>query len=566
MYPKKLYVLLSERQKRRGITVTASAVCSAVLDLLGIAALIPVLMLVLDTGAVTGDGFLARFYRAAGFSGIPAFATAVCAAVLAVVVLKNLLGLYLADFRNRYLLSLYADLSARMYESCLSRGLLFIRKHNTVKLTNNVNAVCYRLALGVVGPQLTILSETVLLATMGIALLLYNPQIVLFAAAVFIPTSAVYTWYIRRRMEENGKQENSLQVRQNKMMYESLRGYADIEMNGARGYVAKRFREGLSALGRYRRKAALMQNAAGRIVETGLVLGLVLIVIAGLWTGHDLASLKITLGVFAIASFRIIPAVNRIVGSRIEIKRNMFTVNTVAEAVLDNPAGAPAEDTARMPFTQEIRVENLSFSYDGENKVIDNLSFTVRKGEHVGFRGPSGKGKSTLFNLLLGFFTPQQGEICIDGAPLTEANSRAWRNQAAYVSQEVFMADLSLAENIAFGIPKEEIDPKRLAEAVETASLTELAASLPDGLDTIPGEAGCRLSGGQRQRIGIARALYKQATVLLLDEATSSLDERTEWEINTAIAHLSDRHRELTLLVISHREHALSFCDRIIDL
>lgn len=566
MYPKKLYALLSERQKRRGITVTVCAVCSALLDLLGIAALIPVLMLVLDSGVVTGNGFLARFYRTAGFSGIPAFATAVCAAMLAVVVLKNLLGLYLADFRNRYLLSLYADLSARMYESCLSRGLLFIRQHNTAKLTNNVNAVCYRLALGVVGPQLTILSETVLLATMGIALLLYNPQIVLFAAAVFIPTSVVYTRYIRRRMEENGKQENSLQVRQNKMMYESLRGYADIEMNGARGYVSKRFREGLSALGRYRCKAALMQNAAGRIVETGLVLGLVLIVIAGLWTGHDLASLKITLGVFAIASFRIIPAVNRIVGSRIEIKRNMFTVNTVAEAVMDNPAGATAEDTARMPFTQEIRVENLSFSYDGENKVIDNLSFTVRKGERVGFRGPSGKGKSTLFNLLLGFFTPQQGEICIDGVPLTKANSRAWRNQAAYVSQEVFMADLSLAENIAFGIPREEIDPKRLAEAVEAASLTELAASLPDGLDTVPGEAGCRLSGGQRQRIGIARALYKQATVLLLDEATSSLDERTESEINAAIAHLSDRHRELTLLVISHREHALSFCDRIIDL
>ena len=218
-----------------------------------------------------------------------------------------------------------------------------------------------------------------------------------------------------------------------------------------------------------------------------------------------------------------------------------------------------------MPFQHEIRFEHIGFGY-GDRTVLKDFSLTIRKGERIGIRGYSGAGKTTLFNLLCGFFPPDTGRISIDGTVLSPDNVRAWQNNLAYVSQDVFLPDISIAENIAFGHPRDEISPTRLAAAIRAASLEELVAGLPDGADTVAGEAGCRLSGGQRQRIGIARALYKDASVLLFDEATSSLDAKTEREIVEAIESLSSRHKELTILMISHRDNTLAFCDRIIDL
>ena len=184
--------------------------------------------------------------------------------------------------------------------------------------------------------------------------------------------------------------------------------------------------------------------------------------------------------------------------------------------------------------------------------MLHGLTLTIRKGEHVGIRGASGAGKTTLFNLLLGFYTPTGGEIMIDGEPLTAANRRRWQNAVGYVSQHVFLLDGTLLENIE--------------ESLRAARLEDFVQSLSAGIDTPIGEAGNKLSGGQRQRIGIARALYKQANILFFDEATSALDSGTEEGINRSIAELSQHNRDLTIVVIAHRESSLEYCDRIITL
>ncbi|MDE5637707.1 MAG: ABC transporter ATP-binding protein/permease, partial [Alistipes sp.] len=171
---------------------------------------------------------------------------------------------------------------------------------------------------------------------------------------------------------------------------------------------------------------------------------------------------------------------------------------------------------------------------------------------------------TTLFNILLGFYAPTSGRITIDGVPLDAATRRRWQNAVGYVSQNVFITDSSFAQNVALGAAPDDIDRRRVHQALEAADLAEFVESLPKGMDTPIGECGCRLSGGQRQRIGIARALYKQADVLFFDEATSSLDNRTEESINRSISELSERNRELTIVVIAHRESSLDYCDRII--
>jgi ABC-type multidrug transport system fused ATPase/permease subunit len=218
-------------------------------------------------------------------------------------------------------------------------------------------------------------------------------------------------------------------------------------------------------------------------------------------------------------------------------------------------------------FNKGVEVRGISFSFpDGGHKVFDKFSMEIRKGEKVGVKGPSGGGKTTLFNLLLGFYKPDEGGIYIDGKELTVANRAGWLKYAGYVQQDVFILDASLAENIAFGVPPGDIDREKVERIIKEVSLSSYLKQLPEGIDTRIGEMGAKLSGGQKQRVGIARALYKGADILFLDEATSSLDSTTEAEINQSILELSRYRDDLTIIAIAHRESSLKFCDRVIDL
>lgn len=250
------------------------------------------------------------------------------------------------------------------------------------------------------------------------------------------------------------------------------------------------------------------------------------------------------------------------------VKYNRYTIDILGEAHPDAEERSGEQSAERLPFRERIRLDEVSFHFDDApgHDVLHDLSLTIRKGERLGIRGRSGAGKTTLFNLLLGFYAPTAGSILIDGTPLDDQTRRRWQNSVGYVSQTVFLTDSTFAANVALGEREEDMDRGRIARALEAARLSDFVATLPQGMDTPIGECGCRLSGGQRQRIGIARALYKQADVLFFDEATSSLDNRTEEDINHAIEALSARNAELTIVVIAHRESSLEYCDRIIDI
>jgi len=206
----------------------------------------------------------------------------------------------------------------------------------------------------------------------------------------------------------------------------------------------------------------------------------------------------------------------------------------------------------------------LTYVYPGGEEVLENLDVCIRKGEYVGFRGYSGVGKSTLFNLLLGFLKPTGGQIYIDQTELTPEVRVLWLQKVGYVPQDVFIFQGTLAENIALGC--KEVNRERILQLLEQVSLGKWLQTLDKGIDTVLGEAGGRLSGGQKQRIGIARALYKDIEVLLLDEATSALDNHTEKEVNETLCHLKQMYEQLTILSIAHRESSLTYCDRVITL
>lgn len=585
--------------RRRGLWVAATLLLRALLNLVGLAVLLPVLVLVLDPASLTGDGPAAKAYAWSGIAAPQRFALAVCGAVVAVIVLKCLVNLALARAERRYIYDLYQALSRRLYIAYHDKGLGFVKRSNSAVLARNVNVVCLQFAAGVLKPAAAIAAEAMLFVLLFGALMLYTPLAAVLALCVFLPAMWLYYLLIRNRINRYGEQENRAQREKSRLVAETFRGYADLEINGAFPQMLRAFDRAMDEVVRTRLKEASVGMLPSAMTEIGLSVGMALLVAFGM---SGKADMQLLFGVFAIAALRLMPSVRNIMGAWTTIRYNRYSIAILDEALADGSAaeaaaspldrkngrptagvGTPSvapvptapkemadnapDTTGVLPFAHEIAVRNLSFRFEDDGReLFRNLSLTIRKGERVGIRGVSGAGKTTLLNLLLGLYEPTGGDIAIDGVPLTAANRRAWQNRIGYVSQNLFLIDGTFAENVALGCTADRIDRERAAEALRIARMGDFIASLPQGMDTPIGECGCRLSGGQRQRIGIARALYRRSDVLFFDEATSSLDNRTEEEINRAIASIADRQAELTVIVIAHRESSLGYCTRIITL
>ena len=546
--------------RRRGVWVACTLLLRAGLNFLGLAMLLPVLALVLE-----GGGVLTRAYEGLGFASQRTFALAVCAAVVGVIVLKCLLGLWLARVERTYIYDLYRTLSRRLLVTYHDRGLPFVKASNSAVLARNVNVVCLAFAAGVLRPAAAMIAEAMLFVLLFASLALYTPLAALLSVVIFLPAVWLYYALVRNRINRYGEQENRAQREKSRLVAETFRGYADIELSDAFPGMLRAFDHTMDEVVRTRSREADIGQLPQLFTEIGLAVGMALLAAVSFGGGQS----QLLFGVFAVAALRLMPSVRGIMSGWATIRYNRYTIPILREAALHEPASAHPEVTTRetLPFEREISVRNLSFRFTEESReLFHGLTLTIRKGERIGIRGASGAGKTTLFNLLLGLYEPTSGEIAVDGTPLTAANRRAWQNRIGYVSQRLFLTDGTFAANVAPGVPDAEIDRRRVTEALEAAQLGEFIASLPLGIDTPVGECGSRLSGGQRQRIGIARALYRRADVLFFDEATSALDSRTEGEINRSIAAIAARNPGLTLLVIAHRETSLEYCDRIITL
>lgn len=560
----RIFRIIPPSFRRRAVRATVCIFLRALLNFVGLAVLIPVLVLIVDARNIHVNSYLSRAYDQLGFTDERVFVAAVCAAVVGVVIAKCLLSLALFKVERNFTFDLYRHLSRRLYTTYHDRGLTFVKNSNSAVLTRNVNAVSLTFVAGVLKPMAAIASECILFAMLFAALALYNPTAAALAAAIFVPATAVYYLLVRKRLVRYGDEENRAHRAKARCVSETFRGYSDIEINNAFDRMLQTFDDEQQRIIALRKRSDTIAALPQIFTETGLVLGMAAIV---LLLGMDGRRTEIMFGILAVAALRLMPSVRSIMSGWTAVKYNLYTIDVLLEADLGDGERESSGDTSRLPLHDAIRVENVSFRFDderGDREIFHDLSLTIRRGERLGIRGTSGAGKTTLFNLLLGFYRPTAGRITIDGVTLDASTRRRWQNTVGYVSQNVFITDSSFAQNVALGAAPGDIDRERVRQALEAADLGDFIAALPKGMDTPIGECGCRLSGGQRQRIGIARALYKQADVLFFDEATSSLDNRTEESINRSISELSERNRELTIVVIAHRESSLDYCDRII--
>lgn len=606
---RKILDILPDGFRRRSLGVVATLFARAALDFAGLAALLPLLMLALDPAALSGEGASPGAWIRSGSASPRLLAGMICIAVLLFTALKARISLRLFRIERNFLCDLYRTLSRRLYTAYHDRGMAFIDASDPATLVRNIQVVTQTFTCGVLRPAASILAEGMLLLLLLTALALHAPLAAAFVTALFLSVGGTYGRFVRRRCDRIGAAEHRAQRDKARIVAETFRGYADMEVNGAFPEMLREFDRALDEVVRARAQEAATNRMPALFIEGGLAVGLVLLVLVGFGKGAT----ALRFGVFAVAALRLMPSIRSLLTAWTLLRRNRYTIailrraaSGIAEARVRNSGnsecsgkengrsgegidnrvgtsgadgkvrviarGTPREkidgdgETGVLPFEHEITLRGLSFRYPGGPEVIRRLDFTIRKGERIGIRGASGIGKSTLFQLLLGLYEPTEGEIRIDGVLLTPATRRLWQNRIGYVPQRPFLRNGTLAENVAPGLPSEEIDRQRVREALERAQAGAFVASLPRGIDTPVGACGSRISGGQRQRIAIARALYRQSDVLFLDEATAALDDRTEEALLRSLDDLAREHPGWTLLMIAHRAHSLIHCRRILDL
>lgn len=450
----------------------------------------------------------------------------------------------------------------RLFARYLAADYLFHARRRSASMIEPLSRatdIAYELTAGSV---VNIVAEAVVIAALAAVLIATAPPITLVTIAIVLAVVVVPISVMRRSWVQIGETERSLQQRQLHVLQQSLGAIKDVKVTGRQPFFEERFRQIKRHLGATKQRRAWAAGVARLGVEAALILSLLLVVFLVMRQevpGGDIVSV---LALFAYTGFRVVPSANRIMLNIGYMREAHPWVRSMDEDMKQLRAPGGREVVHDRPMLKErLSCDHVSFRYEaGGPLALDEVSFTILKGQSIGIVGPTGAGKSTLVDILLGLLTPTSGHVLVDGEPL-DGQERAWQRQIGYVSQDVYLLDDTLRRNIAFGVPDSAIDESRMTRAIASARLNEVVAALPQRLDTVVGENGARLSGGQKQRVAIARALYHDPPVLFFDEATAALDNQTEREVTEAIASMRGTR---TVVAIAHRLSTVKNCDQLI--
>lgn len=476
-------------------------------------------------------------------------------------VLATLVRLLLIWANIRFANGLGAEIGEALYTRTLHRPYAFHVSRNTSEIIGSMNKV-QKLVVGFVQPILTGLSAAVLsIAIVGL-LIAVNPGIALGGAALFGGSYFLIALIVRRRLAANGIVIAKASDQRIQAMQEGLGGIRDVILDHAQAIYGKRY----SRIEQSFRRAQASSQFDGMFPRVAVeAIGILLLVgFAAIYTrtGGNIMMMLPVVGLLAMGAQRLIPLMQQVYAGWVAAVNNEQSLEDVLSLLEFQPAG---ESSATVEFESAISLTDVSFSYEssGRTTVLSGINLRISRGEKIGIAGPTGSGKSTLVDVLMGLLLPSSGQFMVDNCRITAATASAWQRNVSHVPQAIYLSDATIAENIAFGVEAGKIDRPRMENAARAAQIHDHVATLPKGYDTTVGERGVRLSGGQRQRIGIARALYKGAPVLVLDEATSALDDETERKV---MAGILDSTAATTLIMIAHRLTTMRDCDRIIEL
>jgi len=535
----------------------------ALLELAGLALFVPLLLIMLEEDGLSKNEWLNKIYTGLSIESSGMFLVLICAVVVFFTILKNVALHKINDHQNRSLLKIFSSASKKLFTGYYNNGLQFIKESSPAALSHNTNSVCYSYVFGVICPAVTMAGDIILAVLIVTSLVFVNIYVALMEVALFFPLIFFYQMKIGEELQRAGKSDNEAKKSQWRVTAETFRGYAELEVNNSFPKLAEIFQNGLNTISNSKQRMENLRSASSKLIETGIIAVITGVILAGYFFGTTGGNFRVMISLFALATLKLMPVLRSVLSQYSLIKSNRYSLDIIDDSMREYSSDKVSDTDKTLGFIEKIEFRNIDFGFAERDLRISDFSATIRKGERVGIKGVSGSGKSTLLYLLLGFYRPLKGEIYIDDTLLDLQNRGEWHKRVGYVSQDIFIMDTTLAENI---ILSQDADYERLNLAIERASLKGLAEGLPQGVHTRIGESGCRLSGGEKQRVALARAFYKKADVFLLDEPTSSLDSKTEAEIAGALEHPAFQDKNITMVVVSHKESLLKICNRIIDL
>ena len=562
---KQLFSLLSDQQIKSFYKLQILVIIMAFTELLGIASIAPFMALVGDITILERGGIFTKLYQASGLSNPIDFLFYAGLGVLAALAVSTIVSMYTTWKLALYGSSVGTEIADRLYTYYMHQDWQFHASGSSAQLTKQVSSEAMRITSGIVQPVMRMNAKVVLAIFISVGLLIYNPLVALGGLVVFILAYFLLYQLVRKTLVRNGYKLSQVATTRFRLMNEGFGGIKDVLLLDRSYDFVKRFENSGKVFARAQSVNMSLTQVPRYFMELiafGTMIGLVLMLVK-LHQGNLGAVLPI-LAVYALAAFKLLPALQQIYGSVTQIKGSSAAFESVKNDLLQSGNNKTVRTEAvpvQIKLERSITLKDIKFNYPNKSRpAVDGVTMTIPANGVVGLVGSSGSGKSTLIDLLLGLLVPQQGMLCIDDICITEDNKRAWQNTLGFVPQSIFLSEGSIAENIAFGLPAAEIDIQQVNKAIELAHLTELMKQLPEGMNTKVGERGVQLSGGQRQRIGIARALYHEADVLVFDEATSALDGITEKIVMDAIHEFSGKK---TIIMIAHRLKTVQKCDII---
>lgn len=563
---REVYTLVRPFGRRRLARVCAAVVLNAVFQVIGVASIFPFLAIAANPARFRGSQlgkFIVELLPEFSDQGLIIFAGCLS---IAMMVAANVVSVATEYVRATYAHQVGHWMRVRLLRHILSQPYAYFLQQNTSVLSKKVVGDVMQFVQGVLMPLLEAATRGLIVLLLALTLLAYSPLLTIATLAAL----ALFYYGCFRVLGKRSREVSAAIKAANRGSFFSIgQAFSVIKpmfAADAQSAFVDRFSEHSAEQARVSPRIVLYGQSPRYLLEPLAYGGLIVWVLATVMTGGDLAAVIPSIGLVAMIGYRMMPALQIFFAQSTQIAANMHALEEIQQELAEAGEGDVVPTAASpLSWSNLIVARDLTFRYDeGGRNVLEAVSFEIPHGASVGIVGPTGSGKSTLVDLMLGLLTPTAGEILIDGRPLSPRNLAAWRAAIGYVPQETVLFDGTVEENIAFGVGTDAIDRQRVREAATVAQIDAFVEhELPDGYATHVGERGVRLSGGQRQRLGLARALYRQPSVLVLDEATSALDSATEAALVAAIEALPE---DLTVIAIAHRQSTLAGCELLLQL
>lgn len=560
----KFNYIFDKKEKFKLVLLLFAIAFTTILELVGVVAIMPFINVIMDPTIIERTFYLEWLYSLCKFEDLNMFIALLGIILILIYIIKNVCVSLMYYFQYAFTFETQKKLSQRMLRCYMNQSYLFHLKNNSADLIRNINTdvtMMFQAIISILG----LVAEVAVCAILGVYLLIQDKSIAIGMVFIFGVFIILFAKRFKNYLTRIGNEDREYSAGIVKWLHQSFGGMKETKILGREEFFCDKFEYNYYNWAEREKVFRLLQVVPRPVMEAVCVTALLGIIVLKLLNGTQSAYFITTVSVFAVAAFRLLPSINRITSNYSVITFNMpafdavyHDLKEIEKMMAQNEKISEAEE--EILFTNEIEVRDLTFGYpEKEENVLENINIKIKKNQSVALIGPSGAGKTTLADIILGILKPLEGQVLVDGCNIEESPN-SWKQKLGYIPQSIYLMDDTIKNNILYG--QESVDENRLQKAIEEAQLKEFVASLENGLDTVIGENGVCLSGGQRQRIGIARALYTNPDMLVLDEATSALDNETEEAVMDAINHLSGSK---TLIIIAHRLSTTEKCDVIYE-